>query len=250
MPGQAAWRCVNRDSFAVVRRRFHNFAGRSALDIVGLGKRTIDLLLEHGLVQHYDELFTLTEGDVLPLPGFAEVSAKKLVESIQKARHAELHRLLVGLSIPQVGEETAVLLAERFRSLSALAAASEAELEEIDGVGPVVARAVKEWFAEERHAELIARIEKVLTIQAPVRLSASAQPLKGRTYVLTGSLSSMSREEAKEVLRKLGADVSSSVSKKTSGVVAGEEAGSKLDKARELGVPVLSESEFLKLLGR
>ena len=250
VPGQAAWRCVNKDSFAVVRRRFHNFVGRSALDIVGLGKKTVDLLLEYGLVQHYDELFTLKEGDVLPLPGFAEVSAKKLVESVEKARHAELSQLIVGLSIPQVGEETAVLLAERFRSLGALAEASEEELRKIDGVGPIVARAVKEWFGEKRHRELVERLQKVLVIKAPERVRAGAQPLKGRTYVLTGSLSSMSRDEAKEALRKLGADVSSSVSTKTTAVVAGEEAGSKLAKARELRVAVLSETEFLKLLGK
>ena len=202
------------------------------------------------MVQHYDELFTLKEGDVLPLPGFAEVSAKKLVESVEKARHAELSQLIVGLSIPQVGEETAVLLAERFRSLGALAEASEEELRKIDGVGPIVARAVKEWFGEKRHRELVERLQKVLVIKAPERVRAGAQPLKGRTYVLTGSLSSMSRDEAKEALRKLGADVSSSVSTKTTAVVAGEEAGSKLAKARELRVAVLSETEFLKLLGK
>ena len=248
--GQAAWRCVNKNSFAVVRRRFHNFAGKHALDIVGLGKKTVDLLLEHGLVQHYDELFTLTEGDVLPLPGFAEVSAQKLIEAIEKARRVELARLIVGLSIPQVGEETAMLLSERFRSLKNLAKATEAELEEIDGIGPIVARAVVEWFGAKRHRELVERLQKVLVIKAPERVRAGAQPLKGRTYVLTGSLSSMSRDEAKEALRKLGADVSSSVSTKTTAVVAGEEAGSKLAKARELRVAVLSETEFLKLLGK
>src|SRR3990167_5172028 len=131
VPGQAAWRCVNKDSFAVVRRRFHNFAGKHALDIEGLGKERVDMLLEKGLVQHYNELFTLKEGDVLNLEGFAEISAKKLIASIQKSRHVEFARLLVGLSIPQVGEETAILLAKKYRTIDALEKATAQELEGI-----------------------------------------------------------------------------------------------------------------------
>lgn len=247
VPGTAAWRCVNKDSFAIVRRRFHNFVGKHALDIEGFGPRTIDQLLEKGLVQHYDELFTLAEGDLLALEGFAEVSAKKLIESIQKARQVELARLLVGLSIPQVGEETAILLAERFRTLDELAAASEDELTQVDGVGPVVAKAIVGWFALKRHQDLIERLKEVLHIKPPAFAKASAGKLFGKTFVLTGTLETMSREEAKEKLRKLGADVSGSVSRKTFAVVAGEEAGTKLDKARELGVKILTEQEFLEL---
>ena len=247
--GQAAWRCVNKNSFAVVRRRFHNFVGKHAFDIEGCGPSTVDQLLEEGLVQHYDELFTLTPGDVLPLEGFADVSAKKLIESIKRARTVELARLLVGLSIPQVGEETANLLAEKFRDVDSLAKAAEGELEEIEGVGPVVTNAIVDWFREKRHKDLIARLKKVLTIQNTTLRQAQGGKLKlsGRTFVLTGSLASMSRDEAKEKIRRLGGDVSGSVSKKTSYVVAGAEAGSKLDKARELGVSVLTEKEFLKL---
>ena len=247
--GQAAWRCVNKNSFAVVRRRFHNFVGKHAFDIEGCGPSTVNQLLEEGLVQHYDELFTLTPGDVLPLEGFADVSAKKLIESIKRARTVELARLLVGLSIPQVGEETANLLAEKFRDVDSLAKAAEGELEEIEGVGPVVTNAIVDWFREKRHKDLIARLKKVLTIQNTTLRQAQGGKLKlsGRTFVLTGSLASMSRDEAKEKIRRLGGDVSGSVSKKTSYVVAGAEAGSKLDKARELGVSVLTEKEFLKL---
>ena len=253
IPGQAAWRCVDKHSFAVVRRRFHNFAGKHALDIEGLGKERVDMLLEKGLVQHYNELFTLTEGDLLTLEGFADVSAKKLVVAIQKARHVELARLLVGLSIPQVGEETAILLAKKFHTIDALTKAGAEELERIEGVGPIVAREIVEWFTLKRHRELVANLKKVLTI-ANSTYSALRQaqgkklPLFGKTFVLTGSLKSMSRDEAKEKLRALGADVSSSVSKNTTAVIAGEEAGSKLDKSRELGVQILTEGEFLKLL--
>lgn len=253
VPGEAAWRCVNTDSFAVMRRRFHNFVGKHALDIEGFGPRTVDQLLEKGLVQHYNELFTLTEGDLLTLEGFAEVSAKKLRAAIQRARRADLARLLVGLSIPQVGEETAILLARRFRTIDALAKAAAEKLEAIEGIGPIVAGEITEWFALPRHRMLLENLKKVLRITnaeyaQAARPQAAPLPLAGKTFVLTGSLSSMTRDEAKAKIRALGGDVASSVSKETSYVVAGEEAGSKLEKARELGVKVLGEEEFISLL--
>lgn len=248
VPGQAAWRCVNKDSFAVIRRRFQNFVGKHALDIDGLGKERVDQLLEHGLVQHYDELFTLTEGDLLTLGGFAEVSAKKLIASIQKARKVELARLIVGLSIPQVGEETAVLLERHFRTIDALAAAPAEALEAIDGIGPIVAGAIVDWFSLKRHQALIAQLKSVLTISNSGFAKVSAGKLAGHTYVITGTLASMSREEAKERLRALGAHVADSVSKKTTAVVAGDSAGSKLEKARALGVDVLTEKEFARMI--
>lgn len=248
VPGTAAWRCVNKNSFAVVRRRFHNFVGKHAFDIEGMGKERVDMLLEKGLVQHYDEIFTLTEGDLLTLEGFAEISAKKLVDAIRRSRTVELARLIVGLSIPQVGEETAILLAAHFRTIDALAKATEEELTVLSGVGPKVAHEIIEWFALKRHQELIARLKKVLSIVSPPKSEKAAQPLIGKTFVLTGSLSEMSRDEAKAQIRRLGGDVSSSVSKKTSYVVAGEEAGSKLDKAHSLGVAVLTEEEFLGMI--
>jgi len=250
IPGAAAWRCVDTHSFAVIRRRFHNFAAKHALDIEGLGKKTLDQLLEEGLIQHFDDIFTLEEGDVLPLEGFAEVSARKLIESIKKSTTVELARLLVGLSIPHVGEETAILLANTFRSIDALAAASEEQLNAVDGIGDIVAHAVFEWFRDKGNGALIERLKKHLTITAPRQARAEKLPLFGKTYVLTGSLSSMSRDEAKAKLRALGADVSSSVSKKTTGVIAGEEAGSKLDDAKKLGRPVLTEAEFVRMIGR
>lgn len=250
VPGEAAWRCVNTDSFAVIRRRFHNFVGKSALDIQGLGKKTIDLLLEEGLVQHYDELFTLTEGDVLPLPGFAEVSARKLIEALQAgSQNVSLSRLLVGLSIPHVGEETAILLAREFKTIDDVAAASEGRLSQMNGVGEIVAEAIVHWFSLKRHQSLVERLKRVLVIvnDAPRQARGEKLPLFGKTFVLTGGLSSMTRDEAKEKIRRLGGDVSSSVSKKTTYVVAGEESGSKLAKARELGVEVLTEEEFVRM---
>ncbi len=250
VPGTSAWRCVNTDSFAIVRRRFHNFAAKHALNMEGVGPSTIDQLLEKGLVQHYNELFTLTEGDVLTLDGFAEVSAQKTIAAIKKAARVELARLIVGLSIPQVGEETALLLANHFRSIDSLAAASSDELAGLNGVGPVVAREIAEWFRLPRHQALVQNLKAVLTIVAPKKVEARALTLAGKTYVLTGTLVSLSRDEAKALLRARGAEVSGSVSKKTTAVVAGESAGSKLEKAEELGVPVLTEAELLKLIGR
>lgn len=252
VPGQAAWRCVDQDSFAIVRRRLRHFASRGALNIEGLGPSTVDALLEKGLVENVGDFFTLTEGDVLTLEGFAEVSAKKLIASIHKvAQGVPLARLLAGLSLPHVGEETALLLAERYRTLGELAAAREEELAAIHGIGSVVAQAVHEWFASAANQKLLARLEQTLVItnDAATQAAGAALPLAGKTFVLTGTMAAMSRDEAKEALRARGASVSSSVSKKTNYVVAGEEAGSKLDKAEELGVEVLSEAEFLKLLG-
>src|SRR3989344_3998335 len=248
IPGEVAWRCVNKDSFAVIRRRFHNFAGKHALDIEGLGKERVDMLLEKGLVQHYDEIFTLTEGDLLTLEGFADVSAKKLVASIQKARRVELARLLVGLSISQVGEETSILLAKRYKTIEAISKASVEELEQIEGIGPIVAREISEWFALKRHQKLAENLKRVLSIQNPLYAKAEKGKLAGKTFVLTGTLESMSRDEAKAKIRRLGGDVSSSVSKQTDYVVAGGESGSKLDKARGLNVPVLTEEQFLRMI--
>ena len=250
IPGQAAWRCVDKGSFAVMRRKLRYFASRGALNIEGLGPSTVDALLEHGLVVHVDDFFTLREGDVLELEGFAEVSAKKLIDSIQKvAKGVQLSKLLTGLSLPHVGEETAILLAQNFKTIDELAAASAAELKSIDGIGPIVAQALVEWFAEKENKELIKKLKKVLAIKNPeASLRDKKLPLGGKTFVLTGTMEGMSRDEAKAKIRAQGGDVSSSVSAKTDYVVAGEEAGSKLDKAQALGVKVITEAEFLKLV--
>ncbi len=248
VPGTSAWRCVDLHSFAVTRRRFYNFAAKHALNIEGFGPSTIDQLLEKGLVQHYDELFTLTEGDLLTLEGFAEISAKKTVAAIKHASRVELARLIVGLSIPQVGQESAILLAQEFRTIDKLAVASVEKLTALTGIGPIVAREIAGWFKEKRHQTLVKNLKKVLTIVAPKKVEASALPLTGRTYVITGTLANMSRDEAEDALRALGAKISGSVSKNTTALIAGENAGSKLDKAVELGVRVMSGQELLKLL--
>ncbi len=249
IPGEAAWRCKDLNSFSVARRKFRHFASRVALNIEGLGESTVDALLEKGLVASFDDFFTLKEGDLLTLEGFAEVSAKKLVASIKKtASHVELARLITGLSIPHVGEETAILLAQKYQSIDALGQASEEDLSAIKGVGEVMGRAIAVWFKLSENKKMLTRLKKVIHIvNSEYREKSTNLPLVGKTFVLTGTLATMSRDEAKAKLRALGADVASSVSKNTFAVVAGEEAGSKLDKAEELGVQILTEQEFLKL---
>ncbi len=248
IPGQAAWRCVYQNSYAVLRRKFHNFAGKHALDIVGLGKKTLDAMLERGLVQHFDDLFTLKEGDLLTLPGFAEVSARKLLASIaERSQGVSLSRLLVGLSIPHVGEETALLLSREFGTLENLKSAKPEHFNEVPGIGEIVAESTARWFKDPANRALIRRLEKRIRI-VPDETEKRDRSLSGKSFVLTGTLSSMTRDEAKERLRGRGADISSSVSGKTFAVVAGENPGSKLAAARSLGVRILTEEEFLRIV--
>lgn len=249
VPGTAAWRCVAKHSFAQQRRTFQHFIGKQALNIEGMGPATVDALLEKGLVQHFDDFFTLTEGDLLSLEGFAELSAQKLHEAIQKAAaQVSLSRLLAGLSIPHIGQETALLLAQRFKTLQSLMHASEEEINAIQGIGPVLAKSVASWFADTGNQALLKRLEKALTIVPEKMPQTHSGFFTGKTFVITGTLHTMSREEAKQSLRVRGATVSESVSGHTYAVVAGESPGSKLAAAQERGITVLSEDALIQLL--
>ncbi|MES2470881.1 MAG: NAD-dependent DNA ligase LigA [Patescibacteria group bacterium] len=250
IPGQAAWRCVAKDSFEQHKRMLYHFASKHCLDIDGLGPKIIDVLLEHELISTADDIFTLKKGDLMNLPRFAEKSVDNLLESVNKARTTTLPRLVSGLSIPHVGEQTAYDLAKHFKTVDELAEAKYEDLEKINGIGPVVAKAITEWFKEPVHKKLVENLLKELTVALPeaVTKPASELPLSGKTFVLTGTLSSMSRDEAGEKIRALGGSVSGSVSAKTDYVVAGESAGSKLDKAEQLGVKVLNEEAFVSFL--
>ncbi|MDO8619985.1 MAG: NAD-dependent DNA ligase LigA [bacterium] len=248
VPGESAWRCVDRTSFSIQKRKFYHFVGKHALDIEGLGPKIIDVLLEQKLITSFDDLFTLKRGDLLELPRFAETSVDNLLASIEKARTVSLPKFLTGLSIPQVGEETAYDLAKHFGSVDAIAKATFAELEKIDGVGPVVGKATLEWFGAPENKKLIVSLLKKVTIPKTEQKSAKDLPLFGKTFVLTGTLESLSREEAERRIRELGGDPSGSVSAKTDFLVAGESAGSKYEKAKKLGVQILNEQEFLKML--
>lgn len=244
IPGQAAWRCVDPESPERRKRAFAYFIGKSALDIVGLGKETAALLIEEGLVQTFDELFELEEGDLLSLPKFGEVKAQKVITAIRAAqKDVPLERLITALSIPQVGEETARDLAAHFGTIQKLRSAAIEDLLQVYGIGNVVAEATHAWFAQKRNAAYLDRLLAHLRVRAP-RKAAGTLPLSGQTFVFTGTLQTMSREDAEARVRTLGGKAAGSVSQKTDYVVAGTEAGSKLEKARTLGVRILTEKEF------
>ncbi len=247
VPGNAAYRCVVNDSFQVQERRLAHFAGKSALNIDGLGKQTVKTLMEHELVSEFHDFFDLTRDELLALPGFKETSADNLLASVAAARSVSLDRLLVGLSIPHVGDETAILLAQEFGTIAGLKKATRAMLAEVEGIGGIIADSVAEWFASSENAHMLERLEKHLRIQKVEKTEGG--PLSGKTVVVTGTLPTLSRDEAEGMVRKAGGSVSSSVSKKTSLALAGENAGSKRDKAQELGVRIIDETEFRKILG-
>ncbi len=245
IPGQVAWRCVSTDSFDQLKRRFYYFVSKKCFDIDGLGPRIIDILLEQGLISSYDDIFTLKRGDLLALPRFKEKSVDNLLDAIEKARTITLPRFLASLSISQVGEETAYDIAEHFGNLEKIRSASYEEIESIYGVGPIVAQSLYDWFRNSSNIKIIDRLCKEVTIET--KRNVSNTPLVGKTFVFTGTMD-MDRDYAQNLVRSMGGSVSSSVSSKTTYVVAGENAGSKLEKAQELGVTILTPDEFLKMV--
>lgn len=246
--GEAAHRCKVAGSFEQQARRLIHFAGRSALDIGGMGRETVRLLAERALISDFDDFFELTRDELLALPLFEETKATKLVKAIEAAKRIPLDRLLIGLGIPHVGEETAFLLATHFHTFALLRRAKEDSLSSIDGIGPVIGRSVHEWFAQKENKDLLARLLKHLKIQ---KVTAPSQgPLAGQTVVITGTLPTLSREEAEARVRRAGGKAAGSVSAKTAFVVAGENPGSKYEKARALGVPIIDEVEFLDRISK
>jgi DNA ligase (NAD+) len=248
VPGQAAWRCVNLGSFAQKQRVFYYFVSKKAFNVDGLGPRVIDVLLDAGLVVNFDDIFTLKKGDLLNLPRFAEKSVNNLLLAIEKSRKVSLDRFLVSLSIGQVGEETAYDVAAHFGTLEKVLTASLDEFISIYGVGDVVAKSLYDWFSQKENQQLIARLQKQVTVEPVKKVGGNAKFL-GKTFVLTGTLSGMSRDEAKAKIVANGGSVSGSVSNKTSYVVFGENPGSKIEEANRLGVMTLNEQAFLKMLG-
>ncbi len=247
VPGQAARRCAVAGSFEQQSRKLIHFAGRSALDIEGLGRETVKLLLEQSLVSDFDDIFDLTKDELLGLEGFEEKKANNLIEAINAKKNIPLDRLLVGLSIPHIGDENALLLAQHWPTLEKLASADIEDLARVEGIGPILAASITEWFKNAQNKALLKRLEKHVQIRkvAPPKKG----PLTGKVVVITGTLPTLSREEAEARVRSAGGKPASSVSAKTSFVVAGEEAGSKLTKAESLGVEVIAEWEFLKRIG-
>ena len=247
VPGQAAWRCANRRAAAIQKRRLYHFVSKHAFDIEKLGPRIVDALMERGLAGSADDIFTLTKGDLALLPHFKEKAIENLLAAIEKARQTTLARFLIALSVEQVGEETAYDVARHFGSLERVRRASAEELEAVPGVGPVVARSLHGWFRAPEHAALVDRLARQVHIES-VGAKRSGGALAGKTFVLTGTLSGMTREEAKEGIRARGGTVGSSVSKETDYVVAGENPGSKYERARKQGVAVIDEAALRKML--
>ncbi len=242
-------RCPNGLSCpAQLRGAIEHFGSRDALDIRGLGKETVEQLVASGLVRSVADLFILKEQDLLELERFAEVSAGNLVRALERSKRTELWRFLYALGIPSVGTQTARDLASHFGSLQAIESADEEALMEVAGIGPNVARDIADFFRTPENRKAIELcLQRGLRLVPPKR---AAGPLAGRTVVFTGGLAAMSRGEAEELVRRLGGRASGSVSAKTDYVVAGSEPGSKVDRAKELGVRVLTEKEFLKLSGQ
>ena len=245
--GESAVRCSAGLSCPAQRKQaILHFASRRALDIEGLGDKLVDQLVEQGMVQHVVDLYGLEAEPVAALERMAEKSAANLIDALERSRRTTLPRFLYGLGIRDVGEATAAALARHFGDLAPLLEASEEALQEVPDVGPVVAANLRAFLANEKNRELVQRLSAILSWPALPRDAAA--PLAGRTLVITGTLATMGRSEAKERLQALGAKVAGSVSKNSDYVIAGEAAGSKLDKARRLGVPVLGEDAFRRLL--
>jgi len=246
-----AWRCTNPDCPAQVRGRLEHWCSRGAMDIEGGGEVLIGQLVSRGLAHDPADLYHLKLEEVAALERMGEKSARNFLEAVEASRSRDLWRVIFGLGIPHVGASVAKSLGRHFASLHDLRHASVDQLAEIEDVGDVIARSLFQWLGDPRHQRLLDRLEKagVNTTSALYRPGAAAGPLAGKTFVLTGTLDTMTREQATARIEALGGKVSSSVSKKTDYVVAGAEAGSKLDKAGKLGIPVLSEKELLGMLG-
>jgi DNA ligase (NAD+) len=249
-------RCSSRMCAAQHREQLYHFVSRGAFNIEGLGPKIIDKFLDEGLISDAADIFTLHAGDIAALERFGEKSAENIVRETKEKRRVTLPRFLYALGILHVGEETAALLAKnvdheitiknilkKFQSLSL------EDLQKMPDIGPVVAKSIYDWFHEERNTKLLERLEKagVIVEAMPVRAPQNSK-IVGKSFVLTGSLQSMSREEVKEKIRERGGDASESVSKKTDYLVAGAEPGSKYEKAKKLGVRIIGERELLKLL--
>ena len=245
--GEADWRCVNADCPAKLRESLLHFASRGVMNIEGLGDAAVQQLLDRELVHSVADLYSLTEEQLVDLERFAEKSARTLLAEIERSKRAGLARALMGLGIRFVGERTAELLAQEFGTIEALMAASAEELERVEEIGPRISQAILEFFADKENRNLVKRLQDAGVDMTAEKKQRSTQ-LAGLTFVLTGTLPNLTREDAKEKIEAAGGKTAGSVSKKTSYVVAGEEAGSKLDKARELKVPVIDEAGLLAML--
>ncbi len=248
--GEAAWRCENAACEAQVERRIEHFCGRDALDIRWAGPAVVRQLLDEKLIRDYADLYELKQSDVADLERKAEKSAQNLIGQIEESRKRTLGRLLFGLGIRHVGVHIAEIIASRYKDLWSASEAAEEELTATDGIGPIVAHSIAAFFANPANVKILKKLEKggVNFKRLKEEEPSGEQPFAGKTFVFTGELKGYSRSEAEGIAKKLGAKASGSVSKLTSYVVAGEAAGSKLKKAKELGVEVLTEDKFNSMI--
>lgn len=245
-PGEAVWRLVSQNDPIRQQRALQHFAGRACMDIENLGSAIIEQLVNRDLVKTPADLYTLKKSDLLDLEKFADKSAQNLIQALDASKGRELWQLIHGLGIPHVGKQSAKDLEAHFGHLEAIASAKEEALEAVDGVGSIMAQSIHAWFEDPENRELIERLRRLGLNFESLRQSAGG-PLEGKSIVLTGTLPNLSRSEATARIEKAGGRTSSSVSKKTDYLLAGEASGSKLAKAKQLGVPIIDEAELLRL---
>ena len=246
--GEAATRCVNPQCPAQLLRHLIHFASRDAMDIEGLGPALLEQLLQKGWVSSPADLYTLEAGKLSKLDRFGKKSAENLLAALEKSKGNDLYRLVFALGIPHIGAKAAQTLCQAFPTMEALEAAGEEQVAEIPGFGGIMAREVAAFFARQSARDLVDRLKELGLNMTAHKKEEASQKLAGATFVLTGTLPTMSRKEASQLIESHGGKVSSSVSKKTSYVLAGEEAGSKLEKANALGIPVVTEAQLLAML--
>ena len=248
VPGQVAVKCINKDCPALRREAIYHVVARSAFDIDGIGPQIINQLMDAGLVQDGADLFALEKKDLLNLERFAEKSSQNAIDAVHSKKEIPLARFIYALGIDHVGEETALDLARRFQALDKFRKTTLDELQNIPNIGPIVAKSIANWLSHPYNQKLINKFLELGVQVISEKPKKGSTKFAGKTFVLTGTLESMSREQAKERIHHLGGNVSSSVSKETDYVVTGTEPGSKFDKAQKLGIKVLDEQGFLKLM--
>lgn len=246
---QVAFKCVNKNCLAIKREGIYHFVSRNAFYIDGIGPKIIDQLMDAGLINDAADLFTIKKGDLMNLERFAEKSAENTINSIKEKKSVTLPKFIYSLGINHVGEETAFALVKEFNSLDKIKNATLKELQDVSDIGPIVAQSIYSWFKNKYNLKLLEKFKKAgVAIDQDNNIQKSKK-LEGKTFVLTGSLDSMTRDDAKNKIRELGGDISSSVSRETDYVVAGSDPGSKYEKARNLGVKIIDEKSLLKIIG-
>jgi DNA ligase (NAD+) len=251
LEGEVAWYCVNSACPAQLIRNVEHFVSREAMDISGVGIKIVEQLVKDGLIEDVADLYFLKRGKLLALEGFAEKKADNILTAIRASKNQPLNRILVALGIRGVGEVVARMLVEKFCSIDALASATISDLQQIEGIGPNIAEAIVDWFARPSNKEVLKKLKAagISPTHTPKMPSDSReQILSGMTLVITGALPTMTRSEAKELIERLGGKVIEAVSKKTNYLVVGDNPGSKLEKAKELGITILDEKGFRKLI--